>query len=145
MVEGASTMITLYTSPSSTSCRKARRWLQANELPYKERNIFADPLTRDEIKQVLTHTELGTDEIIAVNSKLFKTLALDMDVLSLSGLIDLVVAHPALLRRPILMDEKRLQVGYDKDEIRRFIPRAVREADLNWCQTRLSRDMASGE
>lgn len=33
-------MVTLYTSPSCTSCRKARAWLQENNIPYKERNLF---------------------------------------------------------------------------------------------------------
>ncbi|PXA61306.1 ArsC/Spx/MgsR family protein, partial [Staphylococcus pseudintermedius] len=27
------------------------------------------------------------------------------------------------LRRPIILDNKRLQVGYNEDEIRRFLPR----------------------
>jgi arsenate reductase-like glutaredoxin family protein len=38
-------MIKVYTSPSCTSCRKARAWLQANQLEFEEKNIFAEPLT----------------------------------------------------------------------------------------------------
>ena len=52
-------MVTLYTSPSCTSCRKARAWLEANAIPYKERNVFKEPLTRDEIKNILRMTEDG--------------------------------------------------------------------------------------
>ena len=37
-------MVTLYTSPSCTSCRKAKTWLEEHEIPYKERNIFSEPL-----------------------------------------------------------------------------------------------------
>ena len=64
-------MVTLYTSPSCTSCRKARAWLEANAIPYKERNVFKEPLTRDEIKNILRMTEDGTEEIISTRSKLF--------------------------------------------------------------------------
>ncbi|MBC6925427.1 ArsC/Spx/MgsR family protein, partial [Ligilactobacillus salivarius] len=38
------------------------------------------------------------------------------------------------LRRPIMMDSKRLQVGYNEDEIRRFLPRDVRALELQRAQ-----------
>ena len=44
--------------------------------------------------------------------------------------MDLVQKNPGLLRRPIIMDEKRLQVGYNEDEIRCFLPREVRALEL---------------
>lgn len=62
-------MVTLYTSPSCTSCRKARAWLEEHEIPFEERNIFSEPLSIDEIKQILRMTEDGTDEIISTRSK----------------------------------------------------------------------------
>lgn len=65
-------MVTLYTSPSCTSCRKARAWLEEHEIPFVERNIFSEPLSIDEIKQILRMTEDGTDEIISTRSKVFQ-------------------------------------------------------------------------
>ncbi|MDU1887557.1 MAG: glutaredoxin domain-containing protein, partial [Enterococcus faecalis] len=53
-------MLTLYTSPSCTSCRKARAWLQEHEIPFKERNIFSEPLNIEELKAILIMTEDGT-------------------------------------------------------------------------------------
>ena len=50
-------MVTLFTSPSCTSCRKARAWLEEHEIPYNERNIFSENLSEDEIKQILRMTE----------------------------------------------------------------------------------------
>ena len=51
-------MLTLYTSPSCTSCRKARAWLQEHEIPFKERNIFSEPLNIEELKAVLIMTKM---------------------------------------------------------------------------------------
>ncbi|WP_334116236.1 transcriptional regulator SpxA [Ligilactobacillus sp.] len=123
-------MVTLYTSPSCTSCRKARAWLKEHNIPYAERNIFSDPLSVDELKQILQMTEDGTEEIISTRSKVYQDLHVNIDDLSLKDLLDLVQRHPGLLRRPIIMDEKRLQVGYNEDEIRRFLPREVRALEL---------------
>lgn len=123
-------MVTLYTSPSCTSCRKARAWLKEHDIPYAERNIFSDPLSVDELKQILQMTEDGTEEIISTRSKVYQDLHVNIDDLSLKDLLDLVQRHPGLLRRPIIMDEKRLQVGYNEDEIRRFLPHEVRALEL---------------
>ena len=127
-------MVTLYTSPSCTSCRKARAWLKEHNIPYAERNIFSDPLSVDELKQILQMTEDGTEEIISTRSKVYHDLHVNIDDLPLKDLLDLVQRHPGLLRRPIVMDEKRLQVGNNEDEIRRFLPHEVRALELRRAQ-----------
>ena len=127
-------MVTLYTSPSCTSCRKARAWLEEHNIPFEERNIFSNPLNVDEIKQILQMTEDGTEEIISKRSKIFQDLDIDLDELPLQKLYTLIQKNPGLLRRPIIMDSKRLQVGYNEDEIRRFLPRDVRALELQRAQ-----------
>ncbi|WP_326717437.1 transcriptional regulator SpxA [Vagococcus jeotgali] len=127
-------MLKLYTSPSCTSCRKARAWLQDNQIEFVERNIFSEPLTQDELKEILRMTEDGTEEIISTRSKVFQKLDIDLDELSLPELLDLVQENPGLLRRPIMIDDKRLQVGFNEDEIRRFLPREVRAIELKQAQ-----------
>ncbi|MGT0244312.1 transcriptional regulator Spx [Staphylococcus aureus] len=79
-------MVTLFTSPSCTSCRKAKAWLQEHDIPYTERNIFSEHLTIDEIKQILKMTEDGTDEIISTRSKTYQKLNVDIDSLPLQDL-----------------------------------------------------------
>ncbi|MDD6432715.1 MAG: transcriptional regulator SpxA [Lactobacillaceae bacterium] len=123
-------MVILYTSPSCTSCRKARAWLQEHNIPFKERNIFSEPLSLDEIKNILRMTENGTEDIISKRSKAYKKLNVDLNELPMKQLFDLISKNPGLLRRPIIMDDKRLQVGYNEDEIRRFLPRKVRALEL---------------
>jgi regulatory protein spx len=127
-------MVTLYTSPSCTSCRKAKSWLEEHEIPYTERNIFSEPLTMEEIKEILRMTEDGTDEIISTRSKTFQKLDVNLDAMPLQDLFGLIKENPGLLRRPIIIDEKRLQVGYNEDEIRRFLPRRVRTYQLREAQ-----------
>ncbi len=127
-------MVTLFTSPSCTSCRKARAWLEEHNIEFKERNIFSEPLTVNEIKEILRMTEDGTDEIISTRSKAFQELNVNLEQLALKDLIRLIQKHPGLLRRPIILDEKRLQVGYNEDEIRRFLPRKIRNFHLREAQ-----------
>ena len=127
-------MVTLYVTPSCTSCRKARAWLQEHQIPFVERNIFSEPLNSSELKAILQMTEDGTEEIISTRSKVFQKLNMDLDDLPLQELLELVQNNPGLLRRPIMIDDKRLQVGFNEDEIRRFLPRDVRQLELRQAQ-----------
>jgi regulatory protein spx len=79
-------------------------------------------------------TEDGTDEIISTRSKVFQKLNVNVESMPLQDLYLLINEHPGLLRRPIIIDEKRLQVGYNEDEIRRFLPRKVRSFQLREAQ-----------
>lgn len=127
-------MVNLYISPSCTSCRKAKAWLKKHDIYFKERNIFSEPLTKGELIQILRMTENGTEEIISTRSRAFQQLKINLDDLSIDQLLDMVEKDPSLLRRPIIMDDRRLQVGYNEDEIRRFLPRKVRRLELEEMQ-----------
>ena len=123
-------MITLFLSPSCTSCRKARAWLEKHEVPFKEHNIMTSPLSYDELRNILALTENGTDDIISTRSKIFQKLNLDVESISVSELLHLIEQYPSLLRRPIILDKKRMQIGFNEDEIRAFLPRGYRKEEL---------------
>lgn len=133
-------MITLYVSPSCTSCRKAKSWLEENSLDFEEKNIFHEPLTKDEIKSILSLTEEGTSELISYRSQAYQALNVDIEDLSMAELLDLFQEQPSLIRRPIIMDDRRLQVGYNEEEIRCFLPRKVRELELAKIHLRLANE-----
>ena len=127
-------MVTLYTTPSCTSCRKARAWLEEHQIPYTERNIFSKPLSLQEIKDILRMTEEGTEDIVSTRSKAYSDLNIEISEISLNDFYRIVQEQPGLLRRPIMIDEKRLQIGFNEDEIRRFLPREVRALELRKVQ-----------
>src|SRR5699024_10221440 len=110
-------MVTLYTSPSCTSCRKAKAWLEEHDIGYRERNIFSEQVSLDDNKGSLRMNEYGTDEIISTRSKVIQKHDVNIDQLPLKDLFELIQKNPGLLRRPIILDVKRLQVGYNEDEI----------------------------
>lgn len=123
-------MVTLFLSPSCTSCRKARAWLSNHEVPFEEHNIMTSPLSAQELQHILSLTENGTDDIISTRSKIFQKLNLDVESLSISELLRLIEENPSLLRRPIILEDKRMQIGFNEDEIRAFLPRGYRKQEL---------------
>lgn len=110
--------IKFYTYPSCTSCRRTKAWLKNKEVTFKERHIFRETPSYDELLEILQLTTDGIDEILATRGKTYKSLNIDVNELSISEFIDLVMKEPKLLRRPILTDGDKLVVGYNEDGLK---------------------------
>ena len=122
-------MIKIYTVSSCTSCKKAKNWLNAHQLTYNEHNLGKEAITKEEILDILMKTENGVASIVSSKNRYAKSLDCDIEELSVSEVIDIITVNPRILKSPILIDEKRLQVGYKEDDIRAFLPRAVRNVE----------------
>ena len=97
-------MIVVYTSPGCASCRKVKQWLKERNLPYIEKNIFTTLLNETEIRHLLMRSENG----------------------SISELVHFIQENPSVLKRPIILNERNFQVGYDEEEIDAFVPQQLR-------------------
>lgn len=124
-------MIKIYTSPSCSSCRKVKKWFEEQKIPYVEKNIFAISLNETELKDILSKSENGTEDIISPRSKILKEKGLELDDMTIKDLIGFIRENPSVLKRPIMVDDRRIQVGYNEEEIRTFIPHARRIAEWN--------------
>ena len=98
-------MIRIYTAPSCASCRKVK----------------------SELRELLERSENGTDDIISKRSKIIKENDIDIDSMKINDLIKFIQENPSVLKRPIMIDERRFQVGYNSEEIRVFIPKELRK------------------
>ena len=121
-------MVKIYTSPSCSSCRKVKQWFEDQKIPFKERNIFTATLNEEELKEILSKSENGTEDIISTRSKIMKDKNIDLDNLTIGQMIDFIKENPSILKRPIVVDDSKIQVGYNEEEIRSFIPQARRLA-----------------
>ncbi len=120
-------MITLYTSSSCSSCRKAKRWFESYNIDYREKNIIGIKLTRKDILNMLKYSENGFEDIISTRSKVFKDSNLKPEEMKFSELTEFIIDNPTILKRPIIINDQIMQTGYNEDEIRAFIPREFRK------------------
>lgn len=113
-------MIKIYFSPSCSSCRKVKAWFDKEAIPYKEINILKEKLSADELKEMLLKSLDGTDEIISTRSKIFKEQNIDVESMSINELVNFILDNPSILKRPIIVNDHMIQVGYNSDEIEIF-------------------------
>ena len=124
-------MIKIYTSPSCSSCRKVKQWFKNHKIPFEEVNIFTEPLTESDLKSILFKTDNGTEDIISSRSKIVKEQHIDLDSMTLNEMITFIRGNPSVLKRPIIVDSRNIQVGYNPEDIEMFIPKAKRMALLH--------------
>ncbi len=129
-------MITIYTTSSCSSCRRAKKWMDEHKIEYREVNLFVKELTLEELSYILQRTENGTDDIISKRSKVIMEGKHDIDSMTLKELLKFLQDNPSAIRRPIIIDERHFQVGYNGDEIRAFIPKELRDMSCDNCEFR---------
>ena len=123
-------MIQIYTTPSCASCRKAKKWFDQYQIPYSEKNIFSIKLSKDDIFRMLANSENGFEDIISTRSKVFKEKRLDPDNMSVQELVGFIIEYPSVLKRPIIINENELQVGYNNEDITIFLPKELRNSEV---------------
>lgn len=121
-------MITIYTSSSCSSCKKVISWFKEQDIPFIEKNIFSHVFKEEDLRDILNKSENGTDDIISKRSKIIKEKGINVEEMTIKELIKFAKENPSVLKRPIIVDDHRIQVGYNPDDIGAFIPHARRVA-----------------
>ncbi|TCS84433.1 Spx/MgsR family RNA polymerase-binding regulatory protein [Tepidibacillus fermentans] len=112
--------VIFFTYPSCTSCRKTKAWLTEKGVLYEERHLFKNPPSVEELKEILKRVPNGTDELLSTRSQLFKNLDIDIEELKVSELLEMLSKDPRLLKRPIVLDEENVVIGYNKPALEQY-------------------------
>lgn len=126
-------MIKIYTSPSCLSCRKVKRYFTKYNIPFVEKNILHTQLTKEDIFRMLVNSENGFEDIISLRSKVFKEQNIQLEKMKINELVEFIIANPTILKRPIIVTDNEIQVGYNDDDITLFLPPELRERECNMC------------
>lgn len=124
-------MITLYTRTMGESTKNAKKWLDDHDIPYTERRIKAhNAWTYNELKEILKCTDNGFDSLMPSHKKC-RIDEKEIEAKTTDELIQYFIDNPKKLRMPIMFDNQNLVVGFNKEEIRVFIPRQKRQLAMN--------------
>ncbi|MDD3171108.1 MAG: Spx/MgsR family RNA polymerase-binding regulatory protein [Bacilli bacterium] len=126
-------MLKVYTSPSCASCRKVKKYFKDYNIQYIEKNILNTKLTREDILKIVMRSENGFDDIISTRSKVFREKNLQVDNMKIGELVDFIIENPNILRRPIIVADNEIQVGYNDDDITLFLPLEIRNRECFHC------------
>lgn len=126
-------MIKLFTAPSCLGCGKVKKYFKDHNIKFEEKSIINHKLKREDIYKMLVHSENGFEDIISNRSKVFQEHQSRIEDMKLSELVDFIIENPTVLKRPIILNDYELQVGYNVDDITIFLPEEYREQECLFC------------
>ena len=100
--------------PPCSTCQKAKRWLEDNGVAYTARHIETDNPTKEELTAWIARSGLPVKKFFNTSGKLYQSLQLKDRLLQMSEaeMIELLASDGMLVKRPLLIDQDRVLVGY---------------------------------
>lgn len=95
--------------------------LEEQGISFERRDYFRDRFSRDELGDVLARAGLTPRQALSTRSRAYRELGLADRDLSNDELLDLMVAEPTLLRRPIIIGRGGAVVGFNRDDLTRLV------------------------
>ena len=120
-------MIKIYYKGSCGSSRRAISWFEKYNIDVQKQQI--SKMNRNDLVKLLKHSDEGLIDILkrpGKSSTEVKYALKYMELLSFNEALDFLLSHPYVLQTPIIMDERNHLIGYNVDEIRKFLPKDYR-------------------
>lgn len=115
-------MITLYGIKNCDSVKKARRWLELHSIEYGFHDFRDDGLDRQQASGWLA--ELGWETLVNKRSTTWKALdQKQRDVMNDSTALEAILAHPTLIKRPVLDTGSERHVGFKAAQYEHILQR----------------------
>ncbi|EIT66690.1 Spx/MgsR family RNA polymerase-binding regulatory protein [Lactococcus garvieae] len=114
-------MLKIYTISSNQETKEAERWLYAHKVKFIEVDLLKELVSTEEILRIVSLTEHGVEEIIETETRPYTRLNLNFKDLKLEDFMELLEENATLLKVPLMLDEKQLQIGFDEDKMQRFL------------------------
>lgn len=110
--------ITYYGYPKCGTCRKAKKWLEMNELDFQEVNITENPPTETELQEMISASSLDVIKFFNVSGKKYRELNLkdQLPTMSNEEKISLLASDGMLIKRPIVFGQGKVTVGFKEEE-----------------------------
>jgi arsenate reductase len=109
--------IDLYFYAGCSSCRNAETLLKEIGSDYEKHEYFKVRFTPERLESLLSQIGKSPRDVLATRSRPFKELDLASLNLDDRELIDLVIEHPQLIKRPLTVRGSDVVVGYNKAAI----------------------------
>lgn len=104
--------------PKCSTCQKAKKWLEENNVEFVDRNIVEETPTVKEITNWIKNSEQDIKKWFNTSGIKYKELKLKEKLLTMSDeeKIILLASDGMLIKRPLLISDKGIFIGF-KEEI----------------------------
>jgi arsenate reductase (glutaredoxin) len=108
--------IRMYEKPTCTKCREVKKLLQEKGVEFEAINYFEDSLTPEALTALLRAAGLKPEEALRKNEPAYREFVVGKG-LNDAELIRLMVEHPELIQRPIVVRGKKAVIARPTEKL----------------------------
>lgn len=100
--------------PKCTTCIKARKWLEENNIEFTSRHIVEENPTAEELKTFIKLSGLPTKKFFNTSGILYREMNLKDKLATMSDdeMVNLLATNGMLVKRPLVVGENGVLVGF---------------------------------
>lgn len=104
--------------PRCSTCQKAKKWLDENNLKYTERHIVEDNPTYEDLKDWYSRSGLPLKKFFNTSGLLYKDMKLKdkLPAMSEDEQLKLLATNGMLVKRPVVVDGNTVLLGFKEAE-----------------------------
>ncbi|MBR6781097.1 MAG: arsenate reductase family protein [Clostridia bacterium] len=107
-------MLTFICYPKCTTCQKAKKWLEENDIPFVLRDIKTQNPSAEELSEWHTKSGLPLKKFFNTSGLLYKSMELKTKLPDMTEqeMIALLASDGMLVKRPLLVGDDFVLVGF---------------------------------
>lgn len=104
--------------PKCTTCKRAKKWLEENNVDFIDRDIKLENPTKEELKLWLDKSGLEIKKFFNTSGVLYREQGMKDKVKTLSQeeLLDILASDGMMVKRPLIIGEDKVLVGFKEAE-----------------------------
>lgn len=104
--------------PKCSTCRKAKKWLEDNNIEFIDRMIVEENPTKEELKEWYKKSGLKLNKFFNTSGKLYREMNLKDKIKTASEdeLLEILSTNGMLVKRPLVIKDDSILVGFKEEE-----------------------------
>lgn len=104
--------------PKCTTCQRAKKWLNDHQVSYTDRHIVEDTPTYSELANWHERSRLDIKKFFNTSGMKYRELGLSnkLNTMSLTEQLSLLATDGMLIKRPIIVGDDFVMVGFKETE-----------------------------
>ena len=109
--------------PKCSTCKRAKKWLEENNIDFIERNIVEEIPKVEELNEWIKKSEQEIKKWFNTSGLRYKELNLKekLDTMNDKEKIELLASDGMLIKRPILVSDKGILIGFKEDNWKQLL------------------------
>lgn len=118
-IKGGEKMKNLFIEyPKCSTCQKAKKWLDENNIEYVDRNIVTETPTKDELKKWIPKSGLDVRKFFNTSGMKYRELNIKEKIKDMSEdeIYELLASDGMLIKRPLFISDTLILKGFKEKE-----------------------------